>query len=353
MGIFDNEDDVDLDLSVDESEADLLGRQKKANDLKGYLGATGSVLQGFADVPSSHEMLYNKGAKRANPAAALDKAAGMIQDPMETKRKAMEYMKLKRESAQATAADSIASPEMVSFYEGVMPSMKGRFDKMTEGQIDKVSPVLMAQFRAQGDERMARMAAERRNAEMADDRQFKLAQLQSQSEDRKEVRDNKQKELSSTQAKQRGLYESGAAAEQQYNKAVSDKNEYDPTSVGQVIDNSDWAPNFMKNNKAIEAQAAQSAWIEGFLRDASGAAIPPNERAAYAKDFFPQPGDPPDVVANKNSLRQQKMRNAAVAAGVESGHGPAVAQSASSTSPQQLAQQEIARRQAAKNTAAK
>ena len=30
----------------------------------------------------------------------------------------------------------------------------------------------------------------------------------------------------------------------------------------------------------------------------------------YAKDFFPQPGDPDSVVANKKLLREQKMANA-------------------------------------------
>ena len=84
----------------------------------------------------------------------------------------------------------------------------------------------------------------------------------------------------------------------------------------------------MKNNKAIEAQAAQSAWVESYLRDASGAAIPPSERMAYAKDFFPQPGDSTDVVANKAQLRAQKMENARIAAGIDLGHGPAVSATA-------------------------
>lgn len=123
--------------------------------------------------------------------------------------------------------------------------------------------------------------------------------------------------LKPEQAKQLGLYQLGAKAEEQYRTAVSDKNEYDPSSVGQVIDNSEWAPNWMKNDKAIEAQAAQANWVEAFLRDASGAAIPPSERGAYATDFFPQPGDTPAVIANKQALREQKMENARLSAGGE------------------------------------
>lgn len=136
------------------------------------------------------------------------------------------------------------------------------------------------------------------------DRQDKLA-----------AREEKKKELNATQAKQLGLYKLGAQAEEQYKKAVADKNEYDPTSVGQVIDNSNWAPNWLKNNNAVEARAAEANWVEAYLRDASGAAIPPSERQAYAKDFFPQPGDTSQVVANKEILRKQKMQNALIGAG--------------------------------------
>lgn len=134
-------------------------------------------------------------------------------------------------------------------------------------------------------------------------------------EERKQKQSGKTPEMSVAEAKQLGLYKLGLEAEKQFKKAVSDPSEFDPTQVGQVIDNSSGAPNWLKNDKAIESQAAQSNWIEAFLRDASGAAIPPSERGAYAKDFFPQSGDTPEVVANKERMRQQKMDNARVAAG--------------------------------------
>lgn len=131
--------------------------------------------------------------------------------------------------------------------------------------------------------------------------------------------DKKQKnaEMSVPEAKQAGLYELGAEAEKQYQNAIKDKDVYDPTQVGQLIDNSQWAPNWAKNDKAIAAQAAQASWVEAFLRDASGAAIPPSERMAYAKDFFPQPGDTAEVIANKQALRNTKMQSARNAAGGE------------------------------------
>jgi hypothetical protein len=128
-------------------------------------------------------------------------------------------------------------------------------------------------------------------------------------------RKRKDAELSTVQAKQMGLYQSGQSAEEQYNNAVKDKNEYDPTSSGQWIDNSSWAPNALKNNKAIEAKAAKDAWIESYLRDASGAAIAPSERGAYSDIYFPAPGDTADVVKNKAALRSQKAQNSLLGAG--------------------------------------
>ncbi len=125
----------------------------------------------------------------------------------------------------------------------------------------------------------------------------------------------KNAEMSVSEAKQAGLYNLGLEAEKQYQEAVKDKSKYDPTKVGQVIDNSQWAPNWTKNDQAIAAQAAQANWVEAFLRDDSGAAIPPSERLAYAKDFFAQSGDTDEVVANKDRLRQIKQENARVAAG--------------------------------------
>lgn len=133
---------------------------------------------------------------------------------------------------------------------------------------------------------------------------------------KKEAHDAKASELSSTRAKQMGLYKNGAAAEDQYTKATQDKNDYDPTSSGQWIDNSNWAPNMLKNNKAIEAKAAEDAWIESYLRDASGAAIADKERSSYSNIYFPQAGDTKSVVANKKALREEKARSAGVAAGL-------------------------------------
>jgi hypothetical protein len=131
-------------------------------------------------------------------------------------------------------------------------------------------------------------------------------------------RQAKQDELSATQAKQLGLAEMGQKAEQQYQSAIQRgkaKGEFDPTSYGDIIDATSWMPNFLKSGSAKEAEAAKSAWVESYLRDASGAAIAPSERLAYAKDFFPEPGDTQEIIQNKADLRKQKMQTALMGAG--------------------------------------
>lgn len=141
----------------------------------------------------------------------------------------------------------------------------------------------------------------------------KYAEAQAKREDAK----TKGGEMKIAQAKQLGTYQMGKKAEEQYQAATADANDYDPTGAGQFIDNDStgWVPNIFKNKKAVEANSAQSAWVESYLRDASGAAIAPSERMAYAKDFFPRPGDSEQVIQNKAELRRQKMENALVASG--------------------------------------
>lgn len=156
--------------------------------------------------------------------------------------------------------------------------------------------------------RQASLDIQKQNLSMAKDREA----------DRKVEADFKKQELGAAQAKQLGHFKIGTEAEKQYQAAVAKGKKsgtWDPTAYSDSLDNSSLAPNFVKDPAAIEAQNAMSAWVETFLRDASGAAIPVGERLEYARDFFPMPGDTPQAVANKNKLRQQKMANAATGAG--------------------------------------
>ena len=120
-------------------------------------------------------------------------------------------------------------------------------------------------------------------------------------------------DLSSAQAKQLGLAEMGNLANKQYQTALDTG--YDPTSYKNKLDTVSWAPQFFKSDEGKKAVAAQDSWIETYLRDASGAAIAPSERGAYADIYFARPGDTVEQVANKTALRNQKEKIALIGAG--------------------------------------
>jgi len=349
-----------------DDDAKLLAEQARADKLNGYLGAAGSVLDNFADVPSAHEMLFGRKSYRSKPSEAFKSASGAIKDPMETKRKAMEYMKLKRESAQATAADSIASPEMVSFYEGVVPSMKGRFDKMTQGQIDKVSPVLMAQFRAQGDERMARMAAEQRGADKAE-------AVKSQKEAKDEALRVKTEERDLTLAvpgyERTGEVLPKAEEAVKFRKATATANSLSQklnrmkelvTKYGSFEYGGDGYAEMEPLATEIQLLGKSPELYElGVLTGPDMSLLqkitsdPTSLNSLFTKDTSRQ-----KQIDTQLTGLQNKIRTTASSLGYrQAGAVAQSAPSAPSTSPQklleqELAQQEIARRQAAKNTAA-
>ncbi len=156
------------------------------------------------------------------------------------------------------------------------------------------------------------------NKQIAEGNQeLRKLQMETQASERKA----KKEELSGVQAKQLGLAQAGQTAASQYESAIkkgtgeSGWQKYDPTSYGDWLQSQSWTPAFLKSESAKEAQAAKSAWVETYLRDASGAAIAPSERLAYARDYFEEPGDTPQVVANKAALRAQKEKNALLGAG--------------------------------------
>lgn len=196
------------------------------------------------------------------------------------------------------------------YFEGLNKKAQGNLDKIGQERKDLVDQYLKEKyFNAQ-------------LAEKEQDRELRgmLARqgMQEKSEARKdkaEEKARKEQELTAAQAKQLGLAEMGQMANKQYQESVGQG--YDPTSYSpsDYISQIEWAPQFMKSDAGKKAAAAQSSWIESYLRDASGAAIPPSERGAYAKDYFPRPGDTPEIVKNKEALRKQKEQSALIGAG--------------------------------------
>lgn len=77
---------------------------------------------------------------------------------------------------------------------------------------------------------------------------------------------------------------------------------FDPTSIGTTAQS--FLPNRFKADEVQQYNAAKNNWISAVLRKESGAAISANEYKQADKEYFPQDGDSPTVVQQKQGLRK-------------------------------------------------
>lgn len=89
------------------------------------------------------------------------------------------------------------------------------------------------------------------------------------------------------------------------------KNKYDATAFW----NGSWTPERLQSDDKKAYDAAKNNWIAAALRKESGAAISAKEYEDFDKQYFPQPGDGKDVIAQKNAMRSQVARAMSVSIG--------------------------------------
>lgn len=75
------------------------------------------------------------------------------------------------------------------------------------------------------------------------------------------------------------------------------------------------APNFLQTETQQQYRQAQRAFTEARLRKESGAAIPDHEYANDARTYFAQPGDSPEVMAQKRAAREVVLQGLQYGAG--------------------------------------
>lgn len=73
--------------------------------------------------------------------------------------------------------------------------------------------------------------------------------------------------------------------------------------------------NWLKSEDMQSYEQAQSNFLNAVLRRESGAVISPSEFAEGRRQYFPQPGDKPAVIAQKKANRDLVMKNFVKAAG--------------------------------------
>lgn len=68
-------------------------------------------------------------------------------------------------------------------------------------------------------------------------------------------------------------------------------------------------PNFLKSSDRQSYEQAQKNFVNAVLRQESGASIAPAEFASAQQQYFPQPGDKPEVVSQKADNRNTAINN--------------------------------------------
>ncbi len=76
------------------------------------------------------------------------------------------------------------------------------------------------------------------------------------------------------------------------------------------------APNFLQSGDRQTYEQAKKNFVTAVLRRESGASIAPSEFQTAQEQYFPQPGDKPDVLTQKESLRNTVINNFYREAGV-------------------------------------
>lgn len=85
--------------------------------------------------------------------------------------------------------------------------------------------------------------------------------------------------------------------------------QFDPANIGDAAARSTpIAGNFFQSEQGQIYQSAATAWAEGALRIATGAAATPEEMERTKKAYFAQPGDTPNTIAFKAQMREMYNR---------------------------------------------
>lgn len=116
-----------------------------------------------------------------------------------------------------------------------------------------------------------------------------------------------------TQLKAATYVKRASAADKIVNDLIS--NGYDPSSLWKVKNSLPLVGNAISSKDDQLFAQAQNDFVSAVLRPESGAAISDKEREAEKVKYFPQPGDSPQVIAQKADARQREIAGLMAQAG--------------------------------------
>lgn len=133
-----------------------------------------------------------------------------------------------------------------------------------------------------------------------------------------------------------GFYQRMAHANQEMDRITSAG--YDPANVRDFYTAGEGVLNYAASKEGQQYRQAQENWVRANLRKESGAAIGASEMEQERKNYFPVPGDSPEVIEQKRRNRQvtqQAMLQSAGRAATNQGQqGPVQDRPQASTNPQ-------------------
>lgn len=252
--------------------ANLLETISKASSMAGSIGGqqAGSALQGLGE---------KQGKISGMQIAAADKREG------EKQRKSAEISKLYQyladQQARKQRADTIAA------------GMQGKLE------YQKTKDELASQTAEQRDKAKRDFEA----AEKEKQRKFEAEQTEKKLAAEKEKAGAK--EPTQNQYGAAGYARRLEQAEQTFSELEKDPSKL--TGLSAAVQGSSVFPNMLKSDEIQNYEQAKRNFVNSVLRRESGAAISPSEFKSAEKQYFPQPGDSPKVIAQKKANRAQKL----------------------------------------------
>lgn len=117
--------------------------------------------------------------------------------------------------------------------------------------------------------------------------------------------------LTEGQGKATGFYNRAEKSD----KILSDLERAGTNLYESIVENVPLAGNYMVSEEYQKYSQAKRDFINAILRQESGAVIGPSEFANAEKQYFPQPGDGPDVIKQKRQNRMSAIEGLKVASG--------------------------------------
>lgn len=324
---------MDMDLEkylAEQSQADEDNKQKLLN-------------AGIADNLSSRQSFGNfyLGNLNAKDTSNTDRVKASLKDPGERQRKAMEYMKQKREARMLRDADDVNSSDAGSYRAqlyALAPTLKGKLEGMSLAQMERTSPILMAKIKGDIDRQNAMIAAGERAREKDADRQLKIDLAEKDAEVKRQAElQKKQTALVEVEDRRRNIEDNLTLLE----NMIKDKGTYEVLG---------------SHNADLDRRVEAIATDMAKLADPSSVARPA-EVEAFKKGLVQSTATGMrnstalDILKNFRGELGSRVANAYKIRGANDPGEQSARAPRTEMTLQQLAQQEIARRDAAKNTA--